>query len=485
MLANTADEASSVVAADTTPLYVDLDGTLVATDLLWESFLALVRSQPAELCLLPFWILKGRSHVKACLADRVTVDVAMLPYHSELLSYLRDQHSQGRRIVLATASDKRIARAVADHLRLFESVIGTTRNLNCKGHSKLKAIMDDSGPDGFDYIGDSPADLPIWKAARHCIVVASKAAVPRLVGSVRRPSRVFDAPKDGLRAMFAAMRPHQWVKNLLVLVPLVMSHRLFELAYLIPTLVALIAFCVSASAVYLLNDLFDLPFDRAHPRKKHRPIASGSLSIPVALALAAGLMLVAAGLSATLPWTFGGLLVVYLFATTAYSVFLKRKLMMDVICLASLYTLRMLAGGQAAGITITPWLMAFSMFFFLSLAFVKRYTELDMQQDRVGKIDGRGYHATDIEMIRSLGPASGYVSILVVALYINGPDVQHLYHRPWLIWLICPILLYWISRVWLLAHRHQMPHDPVLFSLRDNQSYLAGFLVGLILLAAV
>ena len=270
-----------------------------------------------------------------------------------------------------------------------------------------------------------------------------------------------------------------------MLVPLILAHKVLDLAYVIPGLISLAAFCLAASAVYLVNDLLDLQADRIHPIKKNRPLAAGKLSIPAAIVMIVLLLLAAAMLCMALPWTFAGVLVLYLLLTTAYSLLLKRKLMVDVIALAGLFTLRVLAGGQATGNVISPWLMGFSTFFFLSLAFVKRYVELDSQFEQPGKIGGRGYFASDIDMIRSLGPTSSYLCILVIALYISSPEVQLLYRRPWLLWLVCPILLYWISRIWFLAHRHELWHDPVVFALTDKQSYLTGFLLGLTLLAAI
>ena len=482
-VAGTPLEEARAAEEDATPLYVDLDGTLVATDLLWESLLAVVRAHPAHAVLAPLWLLKGRSDLKAFLADRVVVDAAHLPYRPELLAYLHEEKKRGRRLVLATATDERIARAIADHLGIFDGVIASSRGFNCKGEAKLRAVMADSHPHGFDYVGDSKADLPLWKTARQGMVVSSNRAVLRAAAGVCEPTRVFDPSTNRARAMLKALRPHQWVKNLLVVVPVILAHKLLDLAYVIPALVALAAFCVSASAVYLINDLLDIPADRQHHKKRHRPLAAGTLEIPVALFMTFILLLTAGALCLALPLTFSGLLLSYLILTTSYSLVLKRKLMVDVICLAGLYTVRILAGGQATTLPISPWMLAFSTFFFLSLAFVKRFVELDTHQEGV-KVDRRGYYPSDIDMVRCLGTASGYLCILVVALYINSPEVQQLYHRPWLHWLICPVLLFWISRIWFLAHRHEMPHDPVVFALTDKQSYLAGFLVGLILLAA-
>jgi 4-hydroxybenzoate polyprenyltransferase/phosphoserine phosphatase len=472
------------VAAAATPVYVDLDGTLIASDLLWESLFELLRRDPLVAARLPAWLARGKANLKQQIADRVDLDVATLPYREEVLAYLRRCRDEGRPIVLATASDARLARAIAAHLGLFDHVIATEGGVNRKGAAKLEAIRAHRGPGAFDYIGDSTADLPLWAAARRAVVARPSR---RLVDAVRRSGKeaeIVAGPSRGLKPWLKAMRPHQWAKNVLIFVPLLMAHVATQPAYLAPALAAFGAFCLAASAVYVLNDLLDLRSDRRHPHKRARPFASGQLGIPQGLALMVTLLAGAVALGLLLPWKFGALLLAYMVLTTAYSVVLKRKLMVDVLCLAGLYTLRILAGGAATAIPISPWLMAFSMFFFLSLAFAKRYTELDATELAEGRISGRGYLAADIELVRSVGPTSGYLAALVLCLYINSPDVRGLYQRPWMLWLVAPLLLYWITRLWFLAQRQELPHDPVLFAIRDRHSYVVGLLVALILLAA-
>ena len=388
-------------------------------------------------------------------------------------------------MVLATASERRLARLVSDHLGIFTGVIASELDFNCKGPDKLAAILKDSDGRGFEYVGDSSADLPIWRQARQAVIVSSEPRLLRRAKTVCPPAKVIEPQGSGLRDTIRALRPHQWVKNLLLFVPLITSHHMFEPAYLVPAILALLTLCMAASATYLLNDLLDLQSDRIHPNKRSRPLASGRVSIPQAFVMFALLMAGVVVAMLLQPWYFDALVLCYLILTTAYSLVLKRKLMADVICLAALYTLRIVAGGEATGIEISPWLMVFSMFFFLSLAFAKRYTELITFHDRKGKIPGRGYQPIDLEMIRTLGPASGYLCLLVMAQYIYSPEVQRLYSRPWILWLACCVLLYWISRIWFLAHRRQLPHDPVVFALRDRNSYVAGLMLVLILLAAI
>ncbi|WP_165252399.1 UbiA family prenyltransferase [Paludisphaera soli] len=466
----------TIAAERDRPLCVDLDGTLIATDLLWESYFALARSRPTALLLSPAWLLKGRSRLKSEIADRVVLDIGTLPYREAVVDFLKAEKARGRRIVLATASDRRFAQAVADHLGLFDEVIASDAGENLKGLTKLAALEARFGRGGFAYLGDSTADLPIWEGAGETLLVDSQPGVVRRASAFREPSRVFEGTRVGPRALIKALRPHQWAKNILLFVALMASHRFFDLASWLSCLTAFAAFSAAASAVYILNDLLDLESDRKHSRKRRRPFASGAAPIPIGVVMIGALLAASAVAAAFLPARFGALLVLYLVLTTLYSVYLKRRLMVDVICLAGLYTLRILAGGEAASVIISPWLMAFSMFLFLSLAFAKRYAELTGASESGGKIAGRGYWPSDVDLIRSFGPISGYLCVLVFCLYLNSPDVRLYYRRPDLLWLMCPILLYWISRVWFLACREQLADDPVVFALRDRNSHACGLL---------
>ena len=282
------------------------------------------------------------------------------------------------------------------------------------------------------------------------------------------------------------LRPHQWAKNLLLFVPIFTSHTV-DLTLWLSALVGFVAFCLTASSVYILNDLVDLQADRRHESKRRRPLAAGVVSIPFGAATAAVLLAVAAALTALLPIPFGLVLLLYFLLTTAYSFFLKRKLLVDVLCLAALYTLRIHAGGAATGIPTSPWLNAFSMFLFLSLAYVKRFTEVAAQPESplIERIRGRGYMPVDLDLIRVSGVASGFMSVLVFCLYINAPETVGLYRHPERLWLACPVMLYWISRVFFLTQRGQMPDDPVVFALKDRISLLSGILVLLAVLAAI
>jgi 4-hydroxybenzoate polyprenyltransferase/phosphoserine phosphatase len=467
------------------PLCVDLDGTLIASDLLWESFCAMLRARPMDLALVPFWLIRGRAALKQEIANRGEIDPAALPYRDAVLALIDVERGTGRKIVLATAADGSLARAVAAHLGVFDKVIASDGARNLKGSAKREALVELFGADRFDYVGDSTADLAVWKSARRAFVVPTHSKVVREAAR-DRPIVHVGKPRGGLvRDLLNAMRPQQWAKNLLILVPLIASHRLLEVPLLISALIAFVSFSLVASGVYIINDLLDLQVDRRHRSKRFRPFASGSVSIPVGGATASALLVLGVVGSLALPLPFTGWLVVYMMLATAYSFLLKRAPMIDVICLATLYSLRILAGGATVGLAISSWLLAFSMFFFLSLAFIKRYTELDQTPTIANGVVDRSYRAVDLDLIRAMGPACGLLSVLVLCLSINDPDVQLLYHRPELLWLACPILLYWIARLWLHACRGTLEGDPLLFALRDRVSYLSGFCLGLVVLFSI
>lgn len=465
------------------PLYVDLDGTLIATDLLHESWVSAVRNAPWVAAQCGWWLLAGRPRLKRELAERCAIDVSTLPYREEVLEFLRREKARGRRIVLATAAWDSLARDVAAYLGLFDDVIATTADRNLKGEAKVRCIVAACGAGGFDYVGDSAADHAVWRDARHAYVVGSAASRERIPVEVKG---VFDGSTGAVGAAVDAMRPHQWAKNLLLLVPLIAAHQVANPAALAAAFQALIAFCFAASSAYLLNDLADLAADRAHPRKRRRALASGRLSIPAGLVLAAACLAGAVAFCITLPRPFGAALAAYYILTLAYSVALRRIEMVDVITLAALYTLRIVAGAFAIAVPPSFWMLGFAMFLFFSLALVKRYAELvALRAAGISAAPGRGYDARDADIVLALGVASAMVSALLLALYMNGETVKILYRRPDLLWLLCPLLLYWVSRVWMLAARGRMNEDPVLFALRDGPSYAVAVIgIGVVILAA-
>jgi 4-hydroxybenzoate polyprenyltransferase/phosphoserine phosphatase len=456
------------------PLVIDLDGTLLRTDLLQESALSLIGDAPWLVWRLPFWLAEGRAQLKRRIADRVDLDIATLPYDAELVAWIRAERATGRRIVLCSASDAKFVQKVAEHLGLFDEVMASDGVTNLSADQKADALVRRFGQRGFDYAGNSHADVPVWRQARQAVPVAASASVRRAAALSATVERAFARPAAGPLVWLRALRLHQWIKNVLLFLPLLASHRFMELPLVASTLIAFFAFGLCASAVYVLNDLIDDASDRAHPRKRLRPFAAGTLS-PVAGIVASFCCLAAAfALALAVGVGFAAWLAVYLVVTLLYTFLLKRKILVDALALAALYTLRILAGGAAAGMWPGFWLLAFSLFLFLSLAFVKRYSELEvvLRQGRHGA-HGRDYLISDLPLIEMLGIVSGFSAVLVLALYINGESIERLYPHQNLVWLTVPILLYWISRMWVKAHRGEMHDDPVVFAMTDGLSQLS------------
>jgi 4-hydroxybenzoate polyprenyltransferase/phosphoserine phosphatase len=468
---NPPTRALSAQRHDRCPLCVDLDGTLIRSDLLLEALFGLLGQSFLSAFNIPLWLLSGKARLKAEMAKRVDLDAATLPYNEPLLAWLRDQRAKGRRLVLATASPAKYARAVADHLGLFDEVVATEGTTNLAGPHKAEALAERFGEHGFDYVGNARPDLAVWKRARRAVLVNPERGIEASSRQIIPVETVLDTGRPSLRDYLRTLRPHQWAKNLLVFLPMLAAHKLGDPALFIQAVVAFVAFCLCASSVYILNDLIDLPADRAHVHKRTRPFAAGLIPPAHGVMLFPALLLAAFGLALLLPWMFVAILGLYYVSTLAYSVWLKRVVLVDVMLLASLYTLRVLAGAAAIEVVSSFWLLAFSIFLFLSLAFSKRHAELTglLALGREKPL-GRGYVASDIDALMSLGAASGYTAVLVLALYINSSDVRVLYRYPEAIWLLCPMLLYWINRVWLIAHRNNLQEDPVVFALHDRAS---------------
>ena len=457
-------------------IVVDLDGTLVHSDMLVENLFLFLRLHPLRVFKLFFWLLHGKANFKHRLADAVLPGVSDLPYNNTLLAWLEQQRSTGASLVLATASDIRIAKAVAKHLGIFDEVLGTEGS-NLSSGRKRAALVERFGENRFEYIGNSSADLAIWRSASVIHVANPEMGVLAAAKRIGSVETIFESRPAYFRTLIKALRIHQWAKNLLLFVPLLASHRILEVQLLLNGLLAFIAFGACASSVYLLNDLLDLPDDRQHPTKHKRPLAAGTLPMLHALFLIPVLLFFAFVVALwLLPIQFAGVLAAYYLLTLTYSLWLKRVVMLDVVTLAMLYSIRVVAGAAAMSLVATFWILAFCMFIFLSLAFVKRYTELRdaRQKGKIEKSSGRGYYPTDFELLASLGGASGYISVLVLALYINDATSSPLYHSQQWMWAACPLLLFWLSRVWLLAHRGQMHDDPIVFALRDNVSRWIG-----------
>ncbi|WP_279483475.1 UbiA family prenyltransferase [Aureimonas sp. SK2] len=453
------------------PLFVDLDGTLIRGDLLWESLFHFARQEPLSFWRLFGWAFQGKAVLKDELAARTEIDASTLPYRGEVVDALRREREAGRRIVLATASNERLACKVSQHLGLFDEVMASDRQVNLSSGRKLERIRASCGEQGFDYFGNSHDDVCLFEAAESATVVQPDRSARRWHGSATRPARLITDEGSMLRGMLKAMRPHQWTKNVLVFVPMVLNHEFLDGPMIVKALLAFVCFSLAASSVYILNDLLDLSADRRHKTKHRRPFASGLVPIPAGLMLAAGLFLSSFAISALLPWQFTATLAFYMAATTAYSFALKRMLLIDVLTLAGLYTTRIIAGAVAIQSTESFWLLAFSIFFFLSLALVKRFVEiLDFGGGANRSSTGRGYVDVDLDTVGQAGMASGFAAVLVLALYIDSGEVRDLYQHPYLLWPLCPLVLYIIVRIWVLARRQEMNDDPVVFIMRDWRS---------------
>ena len=473
---------------NTTPLVIDLDGTLIRSDILVESGFAFLKQNPLHLFSMVNWLLTSKARLKRELAEKVDLDITTLPYVPEVLDFIKEEKNKGRKIVLATASHMIYARKIADHLELFDDVIATEVDVNLTATQKAERLVSLYGKKGFDYAGNSMDDIAVWPFAKESIVVNPEAGVLGKAKKMGHISKIIDAKHPLAKTLLKAFRLHQWAKNALIFVPLLASHQISNLDKVADGIIAFILFGLCASSVYLLNDLLDIQDDRHHQTKCKRPFASGALSIKTGILLFPLLLIGSfVGAYLLLPLSFLFALAIYYVLTVLYSFSLKRIVVVDVIVLAILYTMRMIAGTFAFEVSLTFWMLAFSMFIFLSLALVKRYTELAEARSagNLEKARGRGYYPDDLEMISSLGAAAGYISVMVLALYIQDASTVSLYTRPQFIWLACPILLFWMSRIWLLAHRGQMHDDPVVFAIKDKVSIVVGLLFGLIFWLAV
>lgn len=451
----------------------DLDGTLIATDLLYENLLELVKQHPARLFQVPFWWMRGRPYLKSRLAAAAPLNAARLPYRQEVVDKVVRLRAHGAHTVLATASHQTHAANVAAHLGCFDEVLATADGVNLKGSAKAHALTEKFG-DNFLYLGDSAADLPVWAAAREGIVVGSPRLAQR-AAKVTQVREVVHVPHGGWRAYWKALRPHHWSKNVLLLLPLLLAHRFAAHAWLL-TILGMLFFGFGASAIYIFNDLLDLPSDREHPWKRHRPFASGRLSIAQGL-LIAPLLLVACvgGGLLLLGWHFAMAAAFYCALSMAYSLVFKRKPLLDVFVLTSFYGLRIITGALITSTPLSHWFLVFSMFFFFSLALAKRYSELKHAGALVEKGNsGRGYRPEDSPLLAMMGVTSAFAAVIVFSFYSHSPEVSHLYPHPAGLLMIAPLLLYWLVRVWLQAGRGELKEDPVTLAMRDPVSYAVG-----------
>ncbi|MEO6837818.1 MAG: UbiA family prenyltransferase [Ginsengibacter sp.] len=467
------------------PLVVDLDGTLIHTDLLYEGVLMLVKRNPLYIFKFLLWVLKGKAYFKNEIFKIAKLRYDLLPYNKELLNFLQSESSNGRKLILATASLKSNAQEISKVYPIFDKIYGTEK-INLKGVNKLKILIDDFGKSGFDYIGNSHSDLAIFSSSRFSYLVTPTKSLERKTRQISDLRGVWKSQKPHLRDYIKAIRAYQWIKNILIFVPLITSHRFYSFNLILDSIAAFFAFSFAASAGYIINDLLDLNADRSHPRKKKRPFASGKLSIPTGIILSVILLSGGLVIASQLNSHFLIILLGYFVISFLYSLYFKKIILFDVFILAFLYSTRIIAGGTATHISISFWLVSFSTFIFLSLAFVKRYSELmKITEESDLKYRGREYRKVDLNLLQIMGIASGFLSVVVFSLYINSPEVRQLYSRPKILWTISFALLFWISHLWLITNRGEMTDDPIVYAIKDKISYLIFLVIGLIIFFSI
>lgn len=452
-------------------LVVDLDGTLTASDLLFESFWAAASRDVIGTCRQ---VAKARSkaELKQGLASQGHLDITQIPYRDDVLDYVKRWRDAGGKTALVSASDHQLVRQIADHLGLFDEAHGSDGTTNLKGPAKAAFLRERYGAKTYVYMGDAAADLPVWRDAEKAVTVHALSALRAQVEALGVPTEHLSPQSWAPGPWLRALRPHQWMKNILIFVPIIAGH-VTNFSAFATSFAAFVVFCLVASSVYLMNDLLDLEADRTHPRKCLRPLAAGEISISSASVLMVVLLGIGFVLAALISPFFLAVVIIYYITTTAYSLYLKRRTIVDIWVLAMLYSLRVLAGAAATGIVPSVWLLAFSIFFFFALAAVKRQAELvDLVNRDTEAATRRGYHRDDVILIAAMGIAAGYVSILIMALYVRTPDIERLYSFPPALLGICLVLLYWISRIVMITHRGLMHDDPLVFAIRDRVSQL-------------
>lgn len=469
------------------PIVVDLDDTLAKTDFFFESLLIFVKQNPINIFYAIFWMVrKPKAYLKSRIAQDVDIDVSTIPFNKPLIEWLKSRKQSGHSITLATATHRKYADEVANHIGLFDQVLATDEGRNLKGVNKEKKLLELYGPKGFIYVGDSKADLKVWRSAESAVLVGGSKQTKEELKKIA--PLLHEIPRaQNKRVWLQAIRIHQWVKNFLLFVPLLTSHNLTDPGKVVMSITAFLAFSFCASAVYILNDFFDLSDDRKHRTKHQRVFASGELSIVKGGMAFFVCLILASILGLIVSVKFLLVIGIYFFATLVYSLYLKFQMMVDIILLAALFTLRIIAGAVAIDVALSFWLLAFSMFIFLSLAIMKRYIELLHIKDTFAKKykKARGYYVSDINLLSSLGATCGCLAVLIMAFYVNSPDVVELYERQEVLWLICPLLLFWICRTWLKASRGTVDDDPIMFVIRDKVSWICALIVLLLFWMAI
>ncbi|USH03508.1 UbiA family prenyltransferase [Grimontia kaedaensis] len=458
-------------------LVVDLDGTLLRSDILYETFWNAVGKNWRNAFLAVQALMQGKAALKRCLVSHSDIDSKTLPYNEDVIGYVKEWRTKGGRTALVTASDETVARKIAEHLDIFDETYGSNGVTNLKGEEKARFLTENYKDSGYVYVGDAEADIPVWQSASHTITVNASESLKRKAQSIDQNAEHLSPSSSKISSYLRALRPHQWLKNVLIFLPMLLAHQ-FDAVTLTASLLAFITFSLLASGVYVLNDLVDLASDRAHPRKCKRPFASGEIPIAHGTWMVSGLLIASFLMSLTLSPLFLAVLIGYFLTTSLYSFLLKQKPIVDICLLAGLYSIRLVAGSAATGIELSVWLLAFSTFFFLSLATVKRQAELvDSAERGLLEAKGRGYRVSDLSLVSQIAISSGYVSVLVMALYVNSPSVADLYNFPAALWGICLVLLYWVSRMVWVTSRGKMHDDPIVYAVKDQMSRLCFLLI--------
>lgn len=465
------------------PLCVDLDGTLIKADMMFDSVALLIKKNPLYLFIIPFWLMKGKLFLKEQLIKNVHQEIDNVPINQEVVDYLNEEKQKGRNIILVTATMQCYADEFREKFNFFDEAVGSKNGVNLVGAEKAEYLKNRFGDKGFDYIGDSAKDLYVWKYASNALIVGNKPEIVDKAKQITNVIKIWEDDKESkISIIYRQLRIYQWVKNLLIFLPALLAHNL-ELSTYLNLILSFFSFSFVASSIYIFNDLMDLNSDRNHEIKKNRPIASGKFKISDAFIYSFFLLLIGFLISGFVNISFMIVLIIYIISTFAYSTYLKKIYIIDIITLAVLYTFRLIAGSATSGEIISEWFAAYSLFFFFSMGGLKRYTEL--KNSKKEKLSGRGYIAEDISIIQSMGVSSSLISVLVMVLYINSSSISQLYSNPKFLYLIIPILLYWNLRVWLLAHRSLMNEDPIVFGIKDRASHISALLIFVIMLLGI
>lgn len=452
--------------SETRPLVLDVDGTLLQTDMLMESFWSALGRAPLKLPGAVFPNLGNRAALKAALAEIGPIRTDLLPENPGVGQIARAARAEGREVALASASHRPLVEALAaSHGLEGARIFASDGRRNLSGRTKAAALVEAYGERGFDYAGNARVDMPVWEVADRAIIVGR---VPGAAARLRAGGHeVVEMPGGGsLRGVLRAMRPHQWVKNLLLLLPVIAAHR-FDAAAFIPVLWAMAAFSLGASSIYIVNDLLDLEADRLHPVKRGRPFAAGTVPITVGMGAAVLLGLGALAIGASVGSATLGIVALYMATSLAYSLKLKRMRWVDIATLASLYTLRAVAGGVASGVAASGWMVAFIFPIFLTLACVKRLTELTLAASDE-RLPGRGYARSDRSDLLNVGGLGTFAAMLVFFLYSFSEPARALYPTQWLLWVAMVPIGMWLLRMMLLGYAGKQDYDPIVFAMRDR-----------------